>query len=333
MSSSVANTIFFDQVYLKSTGNFAGPVEARGPLGSLFDGTINDLYGHEKSFEKAERMLAKKAIAKCLEKAGSDISQIDLLVGGDLLNQITTANFVARDMGRPFAGVYGACSTSALSLLNGAMFIEGGMRQVLTFTSSHQATAERQYRYPLEYGIQKKLTTTYTATGAAAFLLQKEKTALRIAKATVGKVIDYGLTDANDMGSAMAPAAYQVIKDHFFNTHTKSSDYDLIVTGDLSKFGKKMLEKLMEEENIDTTNFNDCGLMLYDTEKQNVFMGGSGCACSALVLSSLLYQRLISHQYKKILYVPTGALLSPTSINQKETIPCIAHAIEMEVII
>ena len=331
MSSSVANTICFDHVFLKATGNYAGPVEARGPLGKLFDGTIDDLYGQQKSFEKAEQMLVKKAIKHCLNKANVSSESIDLIVGGDLLNQITTANFVARDIGRPFIGVYGACSTSALSLLNGAMYVEGGMKQVLTFTSSHQATAERQYRYPLEYGIQKKPTTTYTATGAAAFLLQANNTPIRISKATIGKVIDYGLTDANDMGSAMAPAAYHVIKDHFTNTNTKPSDYDLVVTGDLSKLGKKMLENMMAEDGIETLNFNDCGLMLYDTKKQDVFMGGSGCACSALVFSALLYQRLLKHQYKKILFVPTGALLSPTSINQKETIPCIAHALEVEV--
>lgn len=310
-----------------------GPMEYQGPLSKKFDGYIEDLYGGEKTFEKAERMLTKKAIFHCLNKANLSKEQIDLMIGGDLLNQITTSNFVARDLQRPFIGVYGACSNSALGLLVGAMYVENGMGRVLTFTSSHQATAERQYRYPLEYGIQKKLTTTYTATGAACFLLQNTKAKIRISKATIGKVMDYGLIDANDMGSAMAPAAYQVIKDHLKNTNTTTLDYDLIVTGDLSTFGHQLLKDMFQEENMPTDNLDDCGLLLYDIKKQPVFMGGSGCACSALVLSSLLYDQLIQEKMHRVLYVPTGALLSPTSINQKETIPCIAHAIELEVVL
>ena len=333
MSFSVVNqTLHFENVYLASVGNQAGPVEARGPLGKMFDSTLSDLYGGQKSFEKAEQCLLKNAISYCLDKVNLNIGQIDLLVGGDLLNQITTANFVARDLVRPFVGVYGACSTSALAILNGAMYVESGMQNVLAFTASHQATAERQYRYPLEYGVQKNTTTTYTATGGAAFLLQNKKNKIRLKSATIGKVIDYGLKDANDMGSAMAPAAFTVMMDHFNNTQTKPSDYDLIVTGDLSTFGIEMLKSLFEEEKMTLDNLNDCGLILYDTKKQNVFMGGSGCACSALVLSTLLYQKLLEGQYERVLYVPTGALLSPTSTNQKESIPCIAHALEWEVV-
>lgn len=333
MSFLVANqTIYFENVYLASVGNQAGPVEARGPLGKLFDSTFKDLYGGQKCFEKAEQCLLKNAISYCLDKVNYNISQIDLLVGGDLLNQITTANFVARDLNRPFVGVYGACSTSALAILNGAMYIEAGMQNVLAFTASHQATAERQYRYPLEYGVQKKPTTTYTATGGVAFLLQNKKNKIRLKAATIGKVIDYGLKDPNDMGSAMAPAAFDVLMQHLQNTHTKPSDYDLIVTGDLSSFGLEMLKELLKEENMVLDNLNDCGLLLYDTKQQNVFMGGSGCACSALVMSTLLYQKLLEGKYKRVLYIPTGALLSPTSSNEKESIPCIAHALEWEAV-
>lgn len=331
MSSLVANTICFENVYLGAVGNQAGPVEASGPLGKLFDSTISDLYNGQKSFEKAEQVLVKNAINSCLDKAKTSLEQIDLVVGGDLLNQITTANFVARDLGRPFIGVYSACATSALALLNGAMYIDSGMKKVLTFTSSHQATAERQYRYPLEYGIQKKPTTTYTATGGVAFLLEHQPRAIRLTQATIGNVVDYGLSNANDMGSAMAPAAYQVIRSHLQNTGRKMSDYDLIVTGDLSSFGLSMLKEMLQEDGLDVSCLNDCGLMLYDIKNQAVFMGGSGCACSALVFSTFLYQKMLSKQYRRILYVPTGALLSPVTINQKETIPCIAHALEWEV--
>lgn len=332
MSSLVANTISFENVYLTHTGNCAGPMEARGPLGKKFDSTIQDLYGKQKTFEKAERYLAQEAINNCLNKANFSKEQIGLAIGGDLLNQNTTANFIARDLMVPFIDVYGACSTSALALLNGAMYVEAGLSPVLCFVSSHQATAERQYRYPLEYGIQKKPTTTFTATGAAAFLLQNKNGAVALKRATIGKVIDYGLSDVNDMGSAMAPAAFQVILDHLSNTNTIPSDYDLIITGDLSTFGHHMLKKLFTEKKISTDNLSDCGLMLYDLSYQPVFMGGSGCACSALVLSSYLYPQMFSKKYRKILYVPTGALLSVTSSNQKDTIPCIAHAIELEVV-
>lgn len=332
MSSLVANTIEFTNVYLGEVGNMVGPMEKQGPLGKMFDDSMNDLYGGEHTFEKAERNLVKKAIFHCLNKAKLSKEQVDLMVGGDLLNQITTANFVAVEFGRPFIGVYSACSTSALGLLIGSMHIEQGMSRVLCFTSSHQATAERQYRYPLEYGIKKRPTTTYTATGAAAFLLQNQPSKIRVSKATIGKVIDYGLLDANDMGSAMAPCAYHTIKDHLKNTNTTADDYDLIITGDLSTFGHQLLIEMFKEDGVNTDHFNDCGLLLYDLKNQQVFMGGSGCACSALVLSTYLYDRLIQEKLHKILYVPTGALLSPTSTNQKESIPCIAHAIELEVV-
>lgn len=332
MSSLVANTITFEHIYLAATGNCVGPMEMAGPLGHLFDHHIDDLYGSESSFEKAERYLATSAIGSCLNKVSLSKEQLDLAVGGDLLNQITTANFVARDIGCPFIGVYSACSTSALALYTAACHVESGMQRVIAFTSSHQATAERQYRYPLEYGIQKKPATTYTATGAGAFLLQDQPARIRLSRATIGRVIDYGLKDANDMGSAMAPAAYHVIRDHFKNTQTGPDDYDLIVTGDLSSFGLEMLHQLFLADGMHIKQLQDCGLLLYDTTRQPVFQGGSGCACSALVLSAFLLDRLRTGQFKRILYVPTGALLSPTSINQKETIPCISHVIEWEAI-
>lgn len=332
MSSLAGNTISFEHVYLQATGNAVGPMEYQGPLGILFDHYIDDLYGGEKTFEKAERALAKTAIEQCLEKAEISTHELDLALGGDLLNQITTANFVARDLACPFIGMYGACASSALALLNGSLFVEAGMNHVLTFVASHQATAERQYRYPLEYGVQKKLTTTYTATGGASFLLGRQKSNVQITKATIGSVIDYGLKDPNDMGSAMAPAAFHALTSHFHNTQTKPQDYDLIVTGDLSTLGLRLLKEMFLTQQLDVSNLNDCGLLLYDTQSQPVFMGGSGCACSALVLSSFLYENLCNKKLQKILYAPTGALLSPTTTNQKETIPAISHVIQLEAV-
>lgn len=332
MSSLVANTIYYDHVYLASVGNQVGPMEANGPLGAFFDGAIKDLYGGQSSFEKAERYLVQAAVDSCLKKLSLTLDQVDLLIGGDLLNQIITASYCARDFQKPFIGVYGACSTSALSILNGAMYVDAGMKYVLAYTSSHQATAERQYRYPLEYGIQKKPTTTYTATGSAAFLLTEQPTAVRLKKATIGQVVDYGLKDANDMGSAMAPAAYRVIQDHLKNTHTSLSDYDVVITGDLSTFGLSLLKQMFKEDHEAIERLQDCGMLLYDTTQQAVFMGGSGCACSGLVFTAFLYRRLLEKKYRKVLFVPTGAMFSPTATNQKESIPGLAYALEWEAV-
>lgn len=320
-------TLSFSNVYIHQTGNFVGPMEYEGPLGKSFDGHCNDLYNNEKTYELAERSMALNAIKNCLEKAKMSQYQIQLMIGGDLLNQNMTSNFVAREFDVSFMGVYSACANIGLSLTEASMAIENGISPILCYTSSHNATAERQFRYPLEYGVKKKQTTTFTATGSAAFILSKEKSNIRIKKATIGKVIDYGLSDANDMGGAMAPAAFHSIQDHLANTNQKMSDFDLIITGDLSKFGNQCLKKLFKEPSLD-----DCGLHLYDLKSQDVFQGGSGCACSALVLSTMIYKQMTEKKLKHVLFCPTGALLSQTSINQKQTIPCICHVIELEVV-
>lgn len=320
-------TLSFSNVYLQSTGNYAGPTEFSGPLGKKLDGHSKDLYDGKKNFELAEREMALKAIQSCLSKANLTPYQINLLIGGDLLNQNMTTNFVARNFECSLVGVYSACANIGLSLIQGAMYVHQGIDHVLCFTSSHNATAERQFRYPVEYGIKKKSMTTFTATGSSAFLLGKEKSDIQIKRATIGQVIDYGLKDANDMGGAMAPAAYHTISDHLKNTKTTFSDYDLVITGDLSAFGNLCLKKLLKEPTVD-----DCGLHLYDVKNQEVFQGGSGCACSALVLSLWIIPQLIEKKLKRVLFCPTGALLSQTSTNQKETIPCICHCLELEVV-
>lgn len=322
----MSSTISFSNVYIQASGNYAGPMEYRGPLGQLLDGHSNDLYDGQKNFELAERNMTRKAIQNCLKKVKLNQQQLDLMIGGDLLNQNMTTNFIAREFDCSLMGIYSACANIGLSLINGAMYVEKGLNNVLCFTSSHNATAERQFRYPIEYGIKKKSTTTFTATGSAAFLLSNKKSKVKISKATIGQVVDYGLSDANDMGSAMAPAAYQTITDHLKNTNTKYSDYDLIITGDLSTFGISLLKKLTKDPSLD-----DCGLHLYDIKKQEVFQGGSGCACSTLVLSLWILKEMENKTFKKVLFCPTGALLSLTSTSQKETVPCICHAIELEV--
>lgn len=319
-------TLSFSNVYVQATGNYAGPMEYRGPLGKYLDGHSNDLYDDQKNYELAERSMTRKAIINTINKANITKDEIDLMIGGDLLNQNMTTNFIAREFNSSLVGVYGACANIGLALIQGAMYVEKGINHVLAFSSSHNATAERQFRYPVEYGVKKKTTMTFTATGSAAFLLSQKKTKIKISKATIGQVVDYGLKDANDMGSAMAPAAYHTINEHLKNTKTKYSDYDLIITGDLSTFGLYCLKHLTKEISLD-----DCGLHLYDIKKQKVFQGGSGCACSALVLSSWIINEMQNNLFKRVLFCPTGALLSLTSTNQKESIPCICHCIELEV--
>lgn len=323
----MSSTLSFSNVYIQASGNYAGPMEYRGPLGHLLDGYSIDLYDSQKNYELAERSMTRKAIEHCLSKSKINKEQLDLMVGGDLLNQNMTTNFIAREFNCSLLGVYSACANIGISLINGAMYVEKGLENVLVFTSSHNATAERQFRYPVEYGVKKKTTMTFTATGSAAFLLSSKKSKIKLSKATIGQVVDYGLSDANDMGSAMAPAAYKTISDHLKNTNTKYSDYDLIITGDLSTFGLSLLKKLTKEPTLD-----DCGLHIYDVKKQEVFQGGSGCACSALVLSLWILKEMENKKFKRVLFCPTGALLSLTSTNQKETIPCICHAIELEVV-
>jgi stage V sporulation protein AD len=258
--------------------------------------------------------------------------EIDIMFGGDLLNQITSSTYVSRDYCIPLVGTFGACSSSMLTLALASSYVEAGFaKKAMAFTSSHNATAERQFRYPLEYGIQKPETTTYTATGAGAIIVGKDKSDIKVTSATIGEVTDYEFNDPNNMGVAMAPAAYKTLKQHFKDLNREPNYYDLILTGDLSTYGKRIILELFKKENIELSNYNDCGLLLYDREKQNVFAGGSGCACCALTTYGYILDKMRKKELKKVLIVATGALLSPTMIQQKESIPCIAHAISLEV--
>ena len=325
-------TVTFKNVYVQARSAVVGPLEKEGPLGSLFDKSYEDAYCGESSFEKAERVLLGDAVDLTLRKAGKGVQDIDLLVGGDLINQLTSSHYFAKDLEVPFLGMYGACSTSSLVIGTGAVWVEHGLaRQVLAFTSSHVATAERQFRFPNEYGIQKKETTTSTVTGAGAALLSNEKSNIRVAAFTPGRIVDWDHKDANDMGLAMAPAAYDTITQHLKDMHRELKDYDMIVTGDLSKIGFSFLVDLMNQEGYDIDNrLHDCGLMIYDFEHQDIFCGGSGCACSMCVSMAKMLKKLEDGECSRIMVVATGALLSPVAVAQKGTIPCIAHAIVYE---
>lgn len=323
--------IFQNEVYVNATGTSVGPKEAEGPLGKCFDVTYEELHCGEDNWELAERKLMNDSIQQVFKKGNVQASNIDFFLAGDLLNQTVTANYVARELGIPFLGMFGACSTSMETLAVGAAFIDGGFaKRVLATVSSHNATAERQFRYPTEYGGQKPDTATSTVTGAGTALISNKKSAIKITAATIGKVQDLGITDPFDMGSAMAPAAAHTIKQHFEDLNRSASDYDLIVTGDLSKVGVPITRQLLLEEGHDLgAVYNDCGLMIYNDEQQ-VFAGGSGCACSAVVTYGHLLEEMKKGNLQRIFVVATGALLNPIMIQQKESIPTIAHGVVFE---
>lgn len=316
-----------------SSAAVVGPVEGAGPLGHDFDIVHDDPYLGEKSWEKAECRLMEEAALLAVQKAGIAISDVDLFIGGDLLNQIVSTTFASRTFGIPYLGVFGACSTSMESLALAALAVSTNHAdRALAGTSSHNSTAERQFRFPTEYGSQKPPTAQNTATGAGAVLVAREGNGPRITCATIGKVVDLGVTDPFNMGAAMAPAAADTITMHLKDRGVSPGYYDLIVTGDLAAVGLPLTRELLAKSGIpmEETVFDDCGLMLYDRDNQEVFAGGSGCACSAVVAYGHLLKRLEQGELKRILVVATGALLSPLTVQQKESIPCIAHAVAIE---
>lgn len=305
----------------------AGPKEGQGPVGPYFDKIYPDLAMGQKSFEKAERQMMLNAIDTALEKASLSQSNIDYFVAGDLLNQIISSGFSALELGAPFLGIYGACSSFCEGLIFAGVLVDSGAAQaVITATSSHNNTAERQYRYPIEYGAQMPPWSQHTVTGAAATAVAVRGLGPRLELATVGKVMDLGIKDPLNMGAAMAPAAADTIFTHMEDTGRNPGDYDLIVTGDLGKIGREIVVELAQRQGFDLSgNYRDCGELIYSKEQlENA--GGSGCACSALVTLGMLFNQ----NYKRILVVATGALHSPTSYQQGENIPAIAHAISIE---
>lgn len=307
----------------------AGKKEAQGPLGKEFDITQNDSYFGQKSWEQAEKQMQMLAIQKLINKAGIVESEIGMVCSGDLLNQCIGSSFTLRNRNIPHLGLYGACSTMAESLLTAGMAVAGGyMDRVIAMTSSHFASSERQYRFPLGYGGQRAPTAQWTVTGSGAALVCKDGKGPRLESCTVGTVTDLGIKDAGNMGAAMAPAALATIRAHFNDLGQSPDDYDLIVTGDLGQLGKDILLTLAQQEGLQIGGkLMDCGTEVFDCLKQDVHAGGSGCGCSAITLCSHLLNRLNSGKLKKILFCGTGALLSPTSTQQGLPIPGVCHAV------
>lgn len=308
-----------------------GEKEGKGPLGKFFHKIVDDDKMHEKTFEKAEIDLLTAAINGAADDYGIDVKDLDLLIAGDLLNQITSSSYVAREMNIPYMGVYSACSTMSESLAVGAAMINAGyFENIMCATVSHFATAERQFRYPLEYGCQRPPYAQWTVTAAGASVISAMGNGPKIVSATFGRVVDFGTNDLNNMGAAMAPAAMDSLVALFRDTETVPEDYDLIVTGDLGKLGSDILRDLMREKGYELgQNYKDCGALIYDVT-QKCYQGGSGCGCSASVVNSLVLDRLISGEYERVAYFATGALMSTQSCYQGETIPCISHGVVIE---
>lgn len=309
----------------------AGAKEGQGPLGRYFDDVIEDEYYGEKSFEKAESKFVQETFARILMKGGVSTGDIQYVFAGDLLNQCIAASFGISATEIPYFGVYGACSTMAETISLGSMLVEGGTAErVVCITSSHFCSAEKQFRFPLEFGSQRPPTAQWTVTGSGGVLIGCAGDGPRIVHITTGKIVDMGITDANDMGAAMAPAAADTITAHFMETKLPHDHYDLIVTGDLGSHGKSLCLKLLSGNGINIKNcYNDCGTMIFNQEQQTD-CGGSGCACSAVVLAGYLLEKLSKREIKRLLLVSTGALHSPTSIQQGESIPAIAHGVGIE---
>ncbi|MBQ2943955.1 MAG: stage V sporulation protein AD [Ruminococcus sp.] len=316
-----------------SFASVAGPKEAEGPLGKKFDKIIYDPKAGKDTWEQAESQLQKEALQLALEKATLHAENIDFVFSGDLLNQCISSSYGLKAFSIPYLGQYGACSTMAQTLIMGAVTLESQAAALCAcVTSSHFCSAERQYRFPLEYGGQRPPTAQWTVTGSGCSILGYGKGHNpRICGATVGRIQDLGVTDANNMGAAMAPAAAQTLLDFFSDTGKSPSDFDRIYTGDLGQVGSSLLYKLTEENGLNIREIHrDCGLLIFEKDVQDVHAGGSGCGCAASVLCSHILPKMKSGKLHNILFVATGALMSPTSCQQGQSIPCIAHLIHLE---
>ena len=310
----------------------AGKKESEGPLGGTFDITSPDAYFGQKTWEQAEKQMQKLALDKVIEKSGLTRSQVGLVYSGDLLNQCIGSSFTLRNTGIPHLGLYGACSTMAESLLAASMAVGGGFSDhVIAMTSSHFASSERQYRFPLGYGGQRTPTAQWTVTGSGAAMVCSKGIGPRIESCTIGTVTDLGIKDANNMGAAMAPAALATIQAHMEDMGRTPQDFDMIVTGDLGQLGKDILLELGQKNGLNLGGkIADCGTIVFDPTRQDVHSGGSGCGCSAITLCGYLLGKLNSGRLKRILFCGTGALLSPTSTQQGLPVPGVCHAVSIE---
>ena len=327
-------TFKYKNVYVGSTSTVTGPYEANGPLEDYFDKRYNDLYFGEKTWEQAEIKSILDSVDIMLSKINKSKSEIDLHLGGDLLNQIVATNYASSKLEIPLIGIYAACASSTLGISLASNLIENGnIKNAIVTSSSHNNGAEKQYRNPVEYGAPKKCYTTFTVTGCGTIYLTKEKSKIKVESSTIGKVVDMGITDVCNMGAVMAPAAAKTIYEHLKDTKRNINYYDLVLTGDLGVVGKSILKEYVKKEyKIELKNYDDCACIIYDINSQNVYQGGSGVACLPLVTYSYILKKMLEGKYKKVLLVATGALMNPVMCNQKLSIPAIAHAVSLEVV-
>ena len=330
-----ASISFGKPIYIINSASIVGTKEGQGPLGELFDMVGEDDMFGAKTWEEAESSLQKDAVYLALNKANLKPEDVRYLFAGDLLGQSIATSFGLSSFEIPMFGVYGACSTCGESLSLGAMAIAGGYAdRVVCVTSSHFASAEKEFRFPLEYGNQRPLSASWTVTGSGAFVVDKdpgESPRARITGITTGKIVDYGLKDSMNMGACMAPSAADTIARHFQDFQCGPESYDKIITGDLGSVGQTVLLDLMREKGYDISSVHmDCGIEIYDAKTQDTHAGGSGCGCSAVTLSAYILKQLEEKKWKKVLFLPTGALLSKTSFNEGQSVPGIAHALVLE---
>lgn len=326
--------LFNEKPEILGTGSVVGVKEGAGPLREYFDTVLKDDSYGEKTWEKTEIKMLTESIQLSVGRSGKSMEQINVMVSGDLLNQLMSASFSARNLGLPFLGVYGACSTMTESMIFGSILVDGGYADcAVAAASSHYSTAERQFRLPLEHGNQRPPSAQWTVTGSGSMVIGRVKDPhFCCTCATVGKIMDPGITDSNQMGAAMAPAAFDTMYTHFLDTGRSWDYYDMILTGDLGYIGKEILLDMLKNNGISIEGiYNDCGAMIY-SEDQDVHGGGSGCGCSATVFAGYIYQMMLKGRLKRVLLISTGALLSPTSLKQGDSIPGIAHAAALEVI-
>ncbi len=327
-------TFKYNNVYINSTSTITGPYESKGPLSKYFDKSYNDFYFNTKTWELAEVKLIEESVDILLGKISKLKEDIDIHISGDLHNQITATNYASSHIGIPLVGIYAACATSVLGLILASNMIDKSqVKNAIVSTSSHNNAAEKQFRYPVEYGGPKRKTTTFTSTGAASAYLSSDKSKIKVESATLGSVVDLKIKDVYNMGAVMAPAAALTISNHLKDTKREIDYYDLVLTGDLGIYGKEILKEYINTEyNIKLKNYNDCGTMIYDLKNQPVYAGASGPACAPLVTYSYIFDAMEKGKINKVLLVATGALMSPTMVNSKNTIPAIAHAISLEVV-
>ena len=327
-------TIKFDRPpTILETACIVGPKESDGPLAKYFDKCLEDEFWGESTWEKAESKIIKETVNTVISKSGVSSTDIDYCFAGDLLNQCISSSFGLRETNIPFFGVFGACSTFVESMSLGSILIDGGAaNNVLCATSSHFCSAEKQFRFPLELGNQRPQTSQWTVTGSGSVILSKNGQGPFVTHITTGKIVDMGIKDANNMGAAMAPAATDTLLTHFKDTGRNPSYYDIILTGDLGYIGKEIVNDMMLSKGYNIkSNYNDCGVLIFDKESQDTHSGGSGCACCGTVFSGYIYRKLKEKKYKRVLLVATGALMNSTSVQQGESIPGIAHAISVEI--